>query len=38
LTNAAQVCEDAVREFEQIKKFLAAQPALAKMPAPTVKT
>jgi signal transduction histidine kinase/HPt (histidine-containing phosphotransfer) domain-containing protein len=38
LTNAAQVCEDAEREFEQIKNFLAAQPALEKMPAPTVKT
>jgi CheY-like chemotaxis protein len=38
LTNAAQVCENAEREFEQIKKFLAEQPALAKMPAPTVKT
>ncbi|HSY10155.1 MAG TPA: Hpt domain-containing protein, partial [Candidatus Dormibacteraeota bacterium] len=38
LTNAAQVCENAEREFEQIKKFLAEQPASAKMPAPTVKT
>ena len=38
LTNAAQVCENAEREFEQIKKFLADQPALAKMSAPAVKS
>jgi signal transduction histidine kinase/YesN/AraC family two-component response regulator len=38
LTNAAQVCENAAREFEQIKIFLAAQTALAKMPASTVKS
>jgi signal transduction histidine kinase/two-component SAPR family response regulator/HPt (histidine-containing phosphotransfer) domain-containing protein len=37
LTNAAQVCENAAREFEQIKKFLAEQPAFAKMPASTIK-
>jgi CheY-like chemotaxis protein/HPt (histidine-containing phosphotransfer) domain-containing protein len=38
LPNAAQVCENAEREFEQIKKFLAEQPALAKMSAPAVKS
>jgi signal transduction histidine kinase/HPt (histidine-containing phosphotransfer) domain-containing protein/BarA-like signal transduction histidine kinase len=29
LTNAAQLCEDAAREFKAIKDFLAAQPGLA---------
>jgi two-component system, sensor histidine kinase and response regulator len=33
LTGAAQLCEDASREFEAIKKFLAAQPDLAAPPA-----
>jgi signal transduction histidine kinase/HPt (histidine-containing phosphotransfer) domain-containing protein len=32
LTNAAQLCEDAAREFKAIKDFLAAQPGLAAMP------
>jgi two-component system sensor histidine kinase/response regulator len=38
LTSAAQVCENAEREFEQIKKFLVEQPTLAKMSAPAVKS
>jgi HPt (histidine-containing phosphotransfer) domain-containing protein len=29
LTNAAQICEDAVREYSAVKKFLATQPGLA---------
>ena len=29
LTNAVQICEDARREYEAVKKFLAAQPGLA---------
>jgi signal transduction histidine kinase/HPt (histidine-containing phosphotransfer) domain-containing protein len=29
LTNAAQICEDVAREFQAVKKFLAAQPGLA---------
>jgi CheY-like chemotaxis protein len=31
LTNAHKLCEDAVREFQAIKSFLAAQPALTAM-------
>jgi signal transduction histidine kinase/HPt (histidine-containing phosphotransfer) domain-containing protein len=38
LTNAPQVCENAAREFGQIKIFLAAQTALAKTPASPVKS
>jgi HPt (histidine-containing phosphotransfer) domain-containing protein len=33
LTNATQVCENAVREFKLIQQFLAAQPGLAATPA-----
>jgi signal transduction histidine kinase/response regulator RpfG family c-di-GMP phosphodiesterase len=33
LTNAAQVCENAVREFKVIQQFLAAQPGMAAAPA-----
>jgi signal transduction histidine kinase/HPt (histidine-containing phosphotransfer) domain-containing protein len=29
LTNAAKICEDAVREYSAVKKFLATQPGLA---------
>jgi hypothetical protein len=28
LTNAPQICEDAVREYQSIKQFLALQPGL----------
>jgi len=38
LTNAAEICENARREFKLIQNFLAAQPALATMPAATVKS
>jgi CheY-like chemotaxis protein len=33
LTNAAQVCENAVREFKVIQQYLATQPGLAATPA-----
>ena len=33
LTNATQVCENAVREFKLIQQFLAAQPGMAATPA-----
>jgi signal transduction histidine kinase/HPt (histidine-containing phosphotransfer) domain-containing protein len=33
LTNATQVCENAVREFKIIQQFLAAQPGMAATPA-----
>jgi hypothetical protein len=33
LTTAAQVCENATREFKLIQNFLAALPALAATPA-----
>ena len=36
LTNASQICEDAVREYLAVKKFLAAQPGLAAMIAVTL--
>jgi signal transduction histidine kinase/DNA-binding LytR/AlgR family response regulator len=29
LTNAVQICEDARREYQEVKQFLAAQPGLA---------
>jgi len=35
LTNAAQVCENAAREFKCIQDFLASLPALASAPAAT---
>jgi hypothetical protein len=33
LTNAAQICENAVSEFKVIQQFLATQPGLAAAPA-----
>jgi hypothetical protein len=33
LTNATQVCENAVREFKVIQQYLATQPGLAATPA-----
>jgi CheY-like chemotaxis protein/HPt (histidine-containing phosphotransfer) domain-containing protein len=38
LTNAAEIYENARREFKLIQNFLAAQPALATMPAATFKS
>jgi signal transduction histidine kinase/two-component SAPR family response regulator/HPt (histidine-containing phosphotransfer) domain-containing protein len=38
LTNAAEICENARREFKLIQNFLAAQPALATMPATTLNS
>jgi len=29
LTNAPKICEDALREYAAVKRFLATQPALA---------
>jgi signal transduction histidine kinase/HPt (histidine-containing phosphotransfer) domain-containing protein len=38
LTNARQVCENAVREFKIIQQFLAAQPGMAAAPATDVSS